>query len=287
MSTDTAPQTAWVNGRFLPLAEASVSVLDRGFLFSDSVYEVIPVYAGISFRMDDHLRRLARSLDGLGIVNPHDIDGWRALLAELVAANGGGDLAIYLQVTRGAPPRRDHRIPHDVEPTVVAFCQTRAAPDPESLAAGLAAITTDDTRWRDCHIKSTSLLANVLAADAARAEGATEAILVRDGAVLEGTSSNVFAVIDGRLVTPALRATILPGITRGVVLEIAHAHKLDHAEVDTLTPEALRAADEVWITSSTREIFPVTRLDGVTVGDGVPGPVWTQVRGWLEAGLHD
>lgn len=279
--------TAYVNGQFLPLENATVSVLDRGFLFSDSVYEVIPVYAGTAFRMADHLERLANSLDGLRIANPHDIDGWRDLLDDLVARDGGGDLAIYLQVTRGAPARRDHRLSADVEPTVVAFCQSRSAPDPALLEAGLAAITTEDTRWRYCRIKSTSLLANVMAADAARQQGATEAILVRDGAVQEGTSSNVFAVLDGQLVTPALRDTILPGITRGVVLELAASHTLDYAEVETLTPAALRSASEIWITSSTREIFPVTRLDGAPVGDGTPGALWTRMQGWLQAVTHE
>ena len=279
--------TAFLNGEFLALEDAKVSVLDRGFLFSDSVYEVIPYYDGRGFGLDAHLERLARSLDMLGIAHPYDIDDWRRILAELVEANGGGDLAVYLQITRGVPERRDHRITHDLKPTVVAFCQDRPPHDPAALTDGIAAVTQEDTRWHYCTIKSTSLLANVLAADAARAQGANEAIMVRDGAVLEGTSSNVFAVIDGQLVTPALRDTILPGITRGLVLDLAAREGVDHAELDTLTPDALRDASEIWVTSSIREIFPVTRLDGAAVGEGVPGPVWTRMQACLQAIAHD
>lgn len=279
--------TAYVNGEFVALEDARISVLDRGFLFADSVYEVIPVYAGHCFALDAHIARLARSLDLLAITNPHDPTGWLALIEQLVDANGSGDLAVYLQVSRGAPARRDHRIPRDIEPTVVAFCQTRSAPDPAMLSDGIAAITQTDTRWAYCTIKSTSLLANVLAADAARADDADEAIMVRNGEVLEGTSSNVFAVLDDRLVTPALRDSILPGITRRVILDLAARHHVNHAEVDNLPVAALRSASEVWITSSTREIFPVTRLDGEPVGDRRPGPVWTRMRAYLQAMTYE
>lgn len=275
--------TAYVNGDFVALEDARVSVLDRGFLFADSVYEVIPVYAGHCFALDAHIDRLARSLDMLGIANGRGRPSWRALIERLIEANNGGDLAVYLQVSRGAPPRRDHCIPNDIEPTVVAFCQSRAAPDPEILATGIAAVTQTDTRWQHCSIKSTSLLANVLAADAARAAGANEALMVRDGNVLEGTSSNVFAVIDGTLVTPALRDTILPGITRAVVLDLARRYGFDHTEIDALSLDTLRSASEIWITSSVREIFPVTRLDNTAVGNATPGPVWTRMRTCLQA----
>ena len=279
--------TAYVNGQFVALEDARISVLDRGFLFADSVYEVIPVYAGRSFALEAHIARLARSLERLGIANPHDASGWRALIEQLIEANGRGDMAVYVQVSRGASARRDHRIPQDIEPTVVAFCQTRSAPDPATLRDGIAAVTQADTRWAYCTIKSTSLLANVLAADAARAAGAAEAIMVRDGEVLEGTSSNVFAVIDDRLVTPALRDAILPGITRGLILDLAARAGIEHAEIDGLPVAALRGASEVWITSSTREIFPVTRLDAAVVGTGTPGPVWTRMRACLQAMTHE
>ncbi|MES1947856.1 D-amino-acid transaminase [Salinisphaera sp. C84B14] len=279
--------TAFVNGEFLPLAQARVSVLDRGFLFADSVYEVVPFYAGRGFRLDEHLDRLARSLGLSRIRDPYDRPRWHEIIAGLIDANGGGDLSLYIQVTRGAPARRDHRIPDDIEPTVVAFCQSRAPVDPAVLAHGIAAVTHDDTRWRYCTIKSTSLLANVLAADQARAQGASEALVVRDGCIQEGTSSNVFAVIDDRLVTPALRDTILPGITRAAVLELAAREQVEHAEVETLLREDLQRASEIWITSSVREIFPVTELDGACVGNGKPGPLWTRMHAALQAMPHD
>ena len=279
--------TAYVNGEFLPLDEARVSVLDRGFLFADSVYEVVPFYAGRGFRLDAHLDRLARSLELLRIADPYDRGRWHDIITTLIEANGGGDLSLYIQVTRGAPARRDHRIPDDVEPTVVAFCQSRMPVDASVLENGIAAVTHEDTRWRYCTIKSTSLLANVLAADEARAQGASEALLVRDGCVQEGTSSNMFAVVDDRLVTPALRDTILPGITRAVVLELAAREHIEHAEVETLSPAELKRASEIWITSSVREIFPVTRLDGQPVGTGEPGPLWTRMRAALQAMTHD
>ena len=279
--------TALINNEFTALEDARVSVLDRGLLFSDSVYEVIPVYAGRTFRLDDHLARLHNSLDSIRLPNPYTLEHWRRRVRELIDANDGGDVVVYIQVTRGAPARRDHRLPTDPVPTVIAFCQSRAAPDPAVLEHGVAAITHADTRWHHCRIKSTSLLANVMAMDAARAAGAAEAILVRDGAVQEATSANVFAVINGRLVTPALRDTILPGITRAVVLEIAADQDVDIAEVESLSVAELTAAEEIWLSSSSRDIHAVTTLDGAPVGDGKPGALWTQMRDWLQAMPHD
>jgi len=288
---DPLMSTAYVNGSTMPLSEARISVLDRGFLFADSVYEVIPVYAGRCFRLTDHLHRLDNSLTGLRIGNPHSIAQWSSLIGELITRNtdekNTGDLSVYVQVTRGASPRRDHRLPEAIKPTVVAFCQSRAPVDATILNSGIRAITRPDTRWQHCSIKSTSLVANILAADEARAAGATEAILVRHGGVMEGTSSNVFAVIDGQLLTPALRDSILPGITRAAILAIAARDGIDHAEIETLTPDALRAASEVWITSSTREIFAVTRLDDAPIGDGQPGPLWTRMHSALQAMTYE
>lgn len=277
--------TAYVNGEFLPLEQARISVLDRGFLFADSVYEVIPVYAGRPFLLEEHLQRLDNSLAGIRLANPRSISSWRSLVTELITANGGGNMALYLQVTRGADTRRDHRLSAAPQPTIVAFCQTRNAPDPATFSDGVAAVTHNDERWLHCAIKSTSLLANILAADDAANAGAAEAILIRDGQVTEGASSNVFAVLDGILTTPALRPEILPGITRAYVLRLAREHGIACAEA-TLTPTALETAEEIWLTSSTREIYPVTRLDGMPVGSGRPGPVWTRMRALLQAG-HD
>lgn len=277
---------AYVNGDYVALAEARISVLDRGFLFADSVYEVVPVYAGRCYRLQAHVKRLQQSLAGIGLEHPYSSADWTALLENLVARNGGGDISVYLQVTRGAMAQRAHTLPNNPEPGVVAFCQPRSAPNPALLENGISAITLADTRWQYCRIKSTALLANVLAADEARRAGAAEALLTRDGQVLEGTSSNVFAVIDGCITTPALRDTILPGITRATILELARKHALPHAEVDELSVARLAAADEIWITSSTREIYPVTRLDDAAVGSGRPGPVRARMSTLLQTDTH-
>lgn len=274
---------AYINGDYVALEDARVSVLDRGFLFGDSVYEVIPVYAGQCYRLAAHIARLQRSLAGIGLAGPHSDAEWTTLIEALVARSGGDDISVYVQVTRGAQAQREHRLPEVPRPNVVAFCQHRTPPDPELFEHGISAVTMTDTRWQYCSIKSTALLANVLIADQACNQGAAEALLTRDGNVLEGASSNVFAVIDGRITTPALRETILAGITRGAILELLRQHGRTHAEVDTLPVAQLADAEEIWITSSTREIYPVTYLDGVPVGTGQPGPVWADIS----ALLHD
>src|SRR5699024_9306543 len=185
MNHSEIPDTvAYVNGDYVALAEARISVLDRGFLFADAVYEVIPVYAGRCYQLRPHVERLQQSMAGIGLDHPYSAADWTALIEALVARNGGGDLSVYLQVTRGAMPQRSHGLPDNPEPGVVAFCQPRAAPDPTLLENGISAITLADRRWQYCRIKSTALLANVLAADEARAAGAAEALLTRDGQVL-------------------------------------------------------------------------------------------------------
>jgi D-alanine transaminase len=276
---------AYVNGEFLPLEEARVPVTDRGLLFGDAVYEVVPVYAGRPYLLDAHLERLERSLDGIRLANPHARRKWQTLLIDLIERNGGGDQSLYLQVTRGAYPRRDHRLPAEPKATVIAFCQTRPEPDPATFEQGVAVITRSDSRWARCEIKSTALLANVLVADEAHAAGANEVILIRNGRVTEGASSNVFAVRGGGLATPPLSPAILPGITRDAVLRLARAHAIAAAETE-ISAVDLAAADELWLTSSTREIYPVTRLDGEPVGEGRPGPLWMRVRKLLHAETH-
>lgn len=272
---------AYVDGEYLPLDEARVPVTDRGLLFGDAVYEVVPVYAGHPYLLEAHLERLERSLAGIRLANPHPRAEWRALLGDLIERNGGGDLALYLQITRGAYPRRDHHLPARPQPTVIAFCQPRSEPDPATFERGVAAITRSDPRWARCEIKSTALLANILVADEAHADGADEAILIRDDRVTEGASSNVFAVFDGVVTTPPLTPAILPGITRNAVLRLARAHDIPCAETE-IPADALAAAGEIWLTSSTRELYPVTRLDGEPVGDGRPGPLWTHLRRLLQ-----
>lgn len=277
---------AYVDGEFLPLEQARVPVTDRGLLFGDAVYEVVPVYAGRPYLLDAHLARLTRSLAGIRLSNPHPPEEWTVLLGGLIERNGGGDLMLYLQVTRGAYPRRDHHLPDEPRPTVIAFCQPLPVPDPETFARGVAAITRPDPRWARCDIKSTALLANVLAADEAHAAGANEAILIRDGRVVEGASSNVFMVRDGTLATPPLAPALLAGITRDTILRLARAHDIPCTEAG-ITATELTAADEIWLTSSTREVYPVTRLDDAPVGGGRPGPLWTRMRDLLQAETHE
>jgi len=274
---------AYVNGAYVPLSQACVSVLDRGFLFADSVYEVIPLYDGQCYRLQAHIRRLQRSLQLIRLSVERTTADWAELVEELVRRNGGGDLSVYLQVTRGVAPRREHAFPAQPEPGIVAFCQPRKPVDVNRLQQGIRAILHSDSRWQYGTIKSTALLPNVLLANAAHAAGADEALLVRDGCVLEGSSSNVFAVLDGGIVTPALRDEILPGITRGAMLELAAANNLPCTETDHLTVEQTKQAEEIWITSSTREIFPVTRIDGQAVGNGQPGTMWRTMFDLLQA----
>lgn len=264
---------AHVDGAFMPLRDARVSVLDRGFLQADGVYEVIPVYGGQPFALREHLARLARSLHELRLPDPHDEAGWRKLCTELIERNGGGDLALYLQVTRGAPAQRAHAFPEQTRPTVVGFCQPLPAPGEGALRDGVAAVTRPDIRWTRCDIKAIALLPNVLASQYAKEQRCNEAILHRDGRITEGASSNVFAVLGTSVVTPSKGPEILPGITRDVLIAELRAGKISVQE-RRLTLTELRSAEEIWLTSSAREVLPVTRLDGERVGGGRPGPVW-------------
>ncbi len=267
---------AYLDGRFLPLDEAHVPVLDRGFLLGDGVYEVIPVYHGRLFRLHAHLARLEYSLAETRIANPHDRDGWREILEELVRRNGGGDRSVYLQITRGVAAR-DHAFPPEARPTVFVMSHPLPPPDPEIARRGVSAVVVEDIRWARCDIKSISLLGNVLLRQAAIDRGAQEAILLRDGEITEGAASNVFIVEDGRLITPPKGPRLLPGITRDLVLELAERHHIPHHE-RPISEAALRRADEIWLTSSTKEILPVTRLDGERVGKGEPGPQWRRMH---------
>lgn len=274
-SSGSVEVTAYLNGEYLPLEAARVSVLDRGFLFGDGVYEVIPVYAGRPFRLGPHLDRLERSLAETRIRNPHARDEWEVILNGLIARGGGDALALYLQVTRGVA-KRDHAFPEDVTPTVFAMVNVMPSLPEGLLEHGASAVVRDDLRWHRCDIKAITLLANVLMRQSAADEGATEAILVRDGLVTEGAATNLFMVRKGVIVTPPKGPLLLPGITRDFVLELAHTEGLRCQERDI--PEAeLREADEVWLTSSTKEVLPVTTLDRAPVGDGRPGPMWHRV----------
>lgn len=265
--------TVYLNGEFLPQEQARVSVLDRGFLFGDGVYEVIPVFGGQPFRLDEHLERLSYSLAQCRIAEPLRAGQWLAVFERLIAEYGGGDQAIYLQITRGAAPSREHRFPEDASPTVFAMSRT-IPPPPEQPPAGIVAVTLPDLRWSRCDIKSISLLGHVLLTQQALEAGAREALLVRDDCVWEGASSNLFAVIDDQLITPPKGPRILAGITRDLLVELAAQHGLNCAEAP-ISAAALRRASEIWISSSTREMVPVLELDGRTV-DG-PGPMFQRL----------
>lgn len=261
----------YLNGEYLPLGEAKVPVLDRGFLFGDGVYEVIPVYGGKAFRLDEHLRRLEQSLAGIGMSNPLSDAAWGAIFDRLIA--GAEDQQIYLQITRGVASKRDHAIPAGIAPTVFVMC----APIAPIPLAGIKAITVTDIRWDRCNIKAITLLANVLLRQEAVEKGSSEAILVRDGCVLEGAASNILIVKDGVIITPPKGDTILPGITRDLVLELAREQGIPTEERHISLGE-LRGADEIWMTSSTREILAVIELDGGPVSGGVPGPLWKTLQ---------
>lgn len=262
----------YLNGEFLPLEQARVPVLDRGFIFGDGVYEVIPVYNGLIFKLTEHLQRLENSLNSIKLANPLTTDEWTEILNTVVSRNDGGDRSIYLQVTRGVA-KRDHQFPEVANPTVLVMSNPLnrvAVPDP------IKAITTEDIRWKRCDIKSIALLPNILQRQTAVDAGAYEAILIRDGFVTEGAASNVFIVENGVVITPPKSNFILPGITRDTVLEIMQAANIACKE-DNISEAQLRSADEIWVTSSIREILSVISLDNQPVGTGEVGTVWSQV----------
>jgi len=268
--------TVYLNGEFIPLVEARISVLDRGFLFGDSVYEVIPAYGGRLFRLQQHLHRLENSLHGIRMQNPMLETQWEQVLATLIAQHPGEDQSIYLQVTRGVAEARDHAIPAGIEPTVFAISTLVPSVTPTTWEHGISAITLDDIRWRFCNIKASTLLANVLLRQEAKDRDAVEAILICDGLAMEGAASNLFIVENGRIITPPKGERLLPGITRDLVLELAAEADIPYRET-SITAEQLDRADEIWLTSSTREIMPVTLLDDRTIGQGKPGPLWVKM----------
>lgn len=268
---------AYLDGEFRQLEDIWISPLDRGFLFADGVYEVIPAYAGRLLRANAHLDRLGRSLAGVRIEEPLDRAGWNALVDGIVERNGGGRQAVYLQVTRGAAPR-DHAFPGSVSPTL--FAMTRKI-DEDSETSPLHAVTRPDIRWTRCDIKSVALLPNVLMRQEAQDASASEAILIRDGMLTEGTATNVFVVQGDGVRTPPKSPHILGGITRDLLIELMHAADIDCRE-EPVTEGELRAATEIWVTSSTKEVASVVRLDGGAVGEGAPGPFWKQVHGLFQ-----
>ena len=262
----------YLNGEYLPLSEAKVSVLDRGFLFGDGVYEVIPAYSGKLFCLQAHLNRLSNSLNAIRLSVPFDTQQWLSILQPLLSE--GNSQYIYLQITRGVADKRDHAFPEQCEPTIFVMC---SAIVPVTHDHGVKAITLDDMRWQLCNIKATTLLANLLLRQQAVDNGCAEAILIKEGYATEGAASNVFAVIDDVLMTPPNSNEILPGITRDVIIDLAKANGLNVRE-EVIPLEALQTASEIWLTSSTREILPVSTLDNKPVGNGQIGPVWQAMQ---------
>lgn len=265
----------YLNGEFMPLEAARIPVLDRGFIFGDGVYEVIPVYSRQPFRLAEHFKRLQHSLDGIRLTNPLSEAEWLKLTQEVIARNAGDDQSVYLQVTRGVA-KRDHAFPRGAKPTVFMMSSPLVTPAREQVEAGVPAITATDFRWLKCDVKSVSLLGNCLLRQAAMDAGAVETVLLRDGYLTEASASNVFVVRQGTVLAPPKNHLVLPGITYDVVLELMAAHGIAH-EVREVPEHEVKSADEIWVTSSTKEVLAVASLDGKPVGAGKPGPIFHQV----------
>ncbi len=260
----------------MPIEQATISVMDRGFLFGDGVYEVVPVFGNKLLRVDEHLTRLQNSLNRISLLNPHNDEQWLKIFSSLLEKNAGEDRAIYLQISRGAYPKRDLAIKTEFPPTIFAMVLPVTPPDIEILSAGISVITVDDFRWGACDIKSTSLVANVMLKQQAVAAGVEDAILIKNCTVSEGTASNVFIVKNNVLSTPPSGHKLLPGITRDLVIEIAKNNTILVEEREIKEAE-LYTADEIWMTSSTREIAPVIRINNEAVGSGKAGEMWKRV----------
>jgi D-alanine transaminase len=269
-------EIVYLNGEFIPLEKAYVPVLDRGFIFGDGVYEVIPVYSKNPFRLAEHLVRFERSHQAIRIPNPFTDAEWTKLVHDLIARNAGDDQSIYLQVTRGVA-KRDHAFPKDAKPTVFGMSSPLSTPSREAIEGGVHAITAIDYRWLKCDVKSTSLLGNCLLRQAAADAGALEVVMFRNGFLTEGSSSNVFVVKNGVILATPKDHLVLPGITYDVVIELARAHGLP-LEVRPIAEAEVRAADEIWVTSSTKEVLAVSTLDERAVGGGKPGPVFRRMH---------
>ena len=265
----------YLNGEFMPIEDARIPVLDRGFIFGDGVYEVIPVYSRHPFRLTEHLRRLQDSLDSIKLANPNDDATWTRLIGRLVELNEPEDQSLYMHITRG-PAKRDHAFPKEIHPTVFLMSNPLTMPPRQQVSEGVQAITAVDNRWLRCDIKAIALLPNVLLRQEAVEAGCVEAVLLRDGFMTEGAASNIFVVRNNILLAPPKNHLMLPGITYDVVLELAQANGIRH-EVREIAEAELRSAQEIWLTSSTREVLAITRLDDAAVGNGKPGRMFSQM----------
>jgi D-alanine transaminase len=262
----------YLNGQLTPLSEAKIPVLDRGFIFGDGVYDVVPMYARKLFRPQQHIARLFRSLAAIGIPNPHDSNAWLALIDKVAAAHPADDQLIYIQVTRGVA-KRAHAFPAETTPTVFIMTNPLTPPSTEAVENGVACVSMEDWRWLRCDIKSISLLGNVLAAQHAAENGALESIQFRDGFLTEGSSSNVWIVRNGTLIAPPKDTLILEGIRYGLLEELCAAQRIPF-QMRRIAREEVFAADEVLLSSAGREVLAVATLDGTRIGNGMPGPVF-------------
>ena len=269
-------QTVYLNGDFVALEEARVPVLDRGFIFGDGIYEVVPVYARRPFRWPQHLARLKRSLAAIGIDNPRDDAGWTQLVADLVTRHEWPDQFVYLQVTRGVA-RRDHAFPKGVQPTVFAMSSQLVLPTATQIGQGVAAVTLPDERWLHCDIKSISLLGNVLARQAAVQAGAAECVMLRDGFLTEGSASNIWVARGGRLFGPPKDNLVLEGVRYGLIQELCADTGIE-LQTRRILREEVEAADELILSSATKEVLAITTLDGRPVGTGRPGPLFARLH---------
>jgi D-alanine transaminase len=269
-----ADRVVYLNGEFLPLGNAKISVLDRGFIYGDGVYEVVPVYARKPFRMPQHLARLTHSLDGIRLADPHR-DRWAMLIGELIARQPFDNQAVYLQVTRGVA-KRDHAFPPGITPTVFMMSNPLAVPTREQVERGVAVITAEDNRWLRCDLKTISLVGNVLMRELAADHDAIETVMFRNGYLTEASASNVLIVREGTIIAPPKDNLILPGITYDATLEIANAIGVP-LEVRGVTRAEALGADEMWLSSSSKEVLAITRVDGHAFAGGAPGPVFRRV----------
>jgi D-alanine transaminase len=270
-----AEQIVYLNGRYLPIGEAQVSVLDRGFIYGDGVYELIPVYGGEPFRLHQHLARLQRSLDGIGLANPHTAAQWEKLVRDLAARQRYADQGVYFQVTRGVA-KRDHAFPQGVAPTVFMMSNPLPTPSREQVERGVAVVTAEDNRWHRCDLKTISLLGNVLMRQLAAEQGAIETVMFRDGFLTEASASNVLVVKDGTIIVPPKDNLILPGVTYDATMEFAREAGIALVVRPVPRAEALQA-DELWLSSSTKEVLAITTVDGKPFAGGKPGPVFRRL----------
>lgn len=280
----------YLNGQFMPASEAKISPMDRGFLFGDGIYEVIPSYGGRCVGFAAHISRLQQGLATLDINCALTEQDWKTLVQQLIKQNGTGNLGIYLHVSRGTDTKRAHAYPKGIQPTIFAYCFDIAA-EPQAdinTAPHYKVITAPDLRWQRCHIKSTALLGNVMHHQQAAALGLNECILFDEqGFLTEGSSTNVFIVKDAVVITPPLSHKILPGITRQLLLSILRQHSGLKVEERPVRKNEVLAADEVWLTSSSKEVAAVIEVDGVVVGNGQPGPAWLQAQTLFEINKYN